>query len=158
MITHNIAGAIYSSKPYWNVTESSSSDIKFRRDVMLTPASSIGIIRSLGSTWSDLANSDFPAHDSSWKRNMSISKLCIAMSEAIMEENGTYNRVPKFMGYQTSTIGFSLVKVFLASHDTEDVEHNHDELVQWIRGSRTFFAGAETLADAAKRRCHPILV
>jgi hypothetical protein len=150
------------SKSRWRATGETESNISFQDQSLLTPAARIGSIRSLGTSWSNPTEPGFPVHDDTWARRINSSHLCKEFYDAILEDLYTPNPKPPFIGFFCAPMiaihGYSFVKSFLPSHGSPDPEMIHSELVRWICGNRSFFTGASTLAESAKRLRHPFLM
>ena len=145
--------ATSSSIRFWIATGSSTPDLTFREDSLLTAANRIGTIRSLGSTWSHPADPAFPTHDPNWISPAQGSWLCKEMYALFMRAVGSYRWIPRW--YISFSLDYSFTRAFLESHDTGDEEHQHDKLLQWIRANRNFYTGDLSLSSAAKRLWHP---
>lgn len=130
----------------WTATEGIPSHITFRGNTMQTSAGRIGAIRSLGKAWSDPIDCGFPTHDSTWGRVAKTSHLLTEMATLMLHSHNSDN-----------IEGYSLVKVFLASHGAYDAEHSDADLQRWICGNRNFFTGVRSLEELAESLPHPLL-
>ena len=150
------------SESRWRATGEAESNISFQDQSLLTHAARIGSIRSLGTSWSDPTERGFPVHDTNWTRRINSSRLCKELYEVMFEK--LYKPNPRSSSFRSTYVhtravhGYSFVKAFSSSHGSPDPEMIHSDLVRWICGNRTFFTGANTLAENATRLSHPFLM
>lgn len=139
----------YDTSPLRNATGASKPSLSYQGDKILTVASRIGMIRSLGKAWTDTAQSSFPAHDPAWTRQVSCSDLEKEMYEAI------YSARPGLRGNMRAIHGHGFVQAFDSSHGFKDAGYVHQDFANWLCGNRKFFTGANTMEDYAKQQRHP---
>jgi hypothetical protein len=124
-------------------TGSSKSNIVYRGDILLTSATRIGTVRSLGRAWMDDLQSPFPVHDQDWTRDISTADLEKEFYKAV------YTARPGREYYMKQVHGHSFVRAFDFSHGTRPANDRLKGMVDWLCSNRKFFTGAQTMENHA---------
>lgn len=145
----------------WEATPKTSSDFTFRGPTLMTGARFIGKIRSLGFAWSDEGQSEFPVHDTSWKRPLNSSQIKEEMHACFLPD-GTPLKSNRFsiriIGGPKAILGYSYIKVFTTTHGPEgDQQTVNSNLRRWICRNRRFYTGALFLDQHAEPLKHPMI-
>ncbi|KAL1601400.1 hypothetical protein SLS60_006313 [Paraconiothyrium brasiliense] len=143
----------------WSTTGDSASSCTFEGAALVSPARRIGRITSLGSTWTDKDDTQYPCHDRRWaqmQRNPTRgSYVADLMIDAILDRDYEYKRYqkkswpgkPVLESYEKHY----LVEVFRSKHGSNVAEDSQTPFQRWIRFNRKFSVCGKTLEDHAER-------
>ena len=134
------------------------SEVSYRGNTLLTRASLIGTIRSLGSTCADGVSSDYPKHDPAWTRQLNFSSLAKELVLAAETAGHTEGKLNIFAtsGRGFAVFGHGYIQLFDPRYGSESSDHANPADVKWVCNNRSFFTGALTLGEHAANLKHPV--